>query len=67
MENVNLEPIAIKRTTAARMLDCGATKIYQLEKSGELQTIKLGADTRITIESIRQYVARQIGAKESAP
>jgi excisionase family DNA binding protein len=55
MESVaNLEPIAVKGTTAAKMLDCGATTIWRLVKNGTLETIKIGSDTRITVESIRR-------------
>ena len=59
-DTVTIEPIAVKRSTAARMLDCGATKIYELERAAELETIKVGADPRITVASIRRYVARQL-------
>lgn len=55
MESVaNLEPIAVKRTTAAKMLDCGPTTIWRLCKEGKLDTIKLGGDERVTVESIRR-------------
>lgn len=63
METVSQDQIAVKRSTAARMLDCGPTKIYELEKSGELETIKVGADKRITVESIRRFVQRQLTVK----
>ena len=58
--------LAVKRTTAARMRDCGATKVYELEKSGELETIKLGADKRITVDSIKRFVQRQLTAATKA-
>jgi len=55
MESVaNLEPIAVKRSTAAKMLDCGPTTIWRLCKEGKLDTIKIGADERITVASIRR-------------
>jgi hypothetical protein len=55
MESVaNLEPIAVKRSTAAKMLDCGPTTIWRLCKEGKLDTIKIGADERITVESIKR-------------
>ena len=52
-ETVTLEPVAVKRSTAAKMLDCGITKIWQLCKEGKLQTIQVGADTRVTVASIK--------------
>jgi len=55
MESVaNLEPVAVKKSTAAKMLDCGATTIWRLCKEGKLDTIKIGEDDRITVESIRR-------------
>jgi hypothetical protein len=54
---VAIEPVAVKRATAARMLECGPTKIWELCKSGKLATIKVGADDRVTVDSIRRFVA----------
>jgi hypothetical protein len=48
------------------MLDCGETKIYELQRAGDLDTIKLGADTRITVDSIRRYVERQVAGDKAA-
>ncbi len=62
METVTVEAIAVKRSTAAKMLDCGATKVWELQKAGELQTMKIGADDRITVASIRAYVQRRLQA-----
>lgn len=66
MQSVTQDQIAVKCSTAARMLDCGATKIYELEKSGDLVTIKIGADKRITVESIKHFVQRQIASAGDA-
>ena len=55
MDNVaNLEPVAVKFSTAAKMLDCGSTTIWRLCKAGKLDVIKIGADNRITTESIKR-------------
>jgi len=54
-EVVAFEPVAVKRATAAQMLDCGATTIHRLIKEGRLDTVKLGADERVTIESIKRF------------
>ena len=48
-----LEPIAVRRQTAAKMLDCSETTIHKLIKDGVLKTTKVGADARIIVESIR--------------
>lgn len=52
---VNVEPVAVRRSTAARMLDCGATTIWRLCREGVLDTIKVGADERVTVESIKRF------------
>lgn len=56
--------LAVKRSTAARMLDCGATKVWELQKRGELETIKLDSDDPITVDSIRRYIQRRMQAAE---
>lgn len=51
---VAIEPLAVRPRTAAKMLDCGQTKIYELIKLGKLETIRLDSDQRITIASIKR-------------
>lgn len=53
---VVLEPLAVKKTTAAKLLDCGLTKIRYLIIAGKLKTIKIGADQRVTMASLRKFV-----------
>lgn len=52
---LELEPVAVRRQTAAKMLDCSETKVWQLARDGVLKKIKVGADDRITVESIRAF------------
>jgi excisionase family DNA binding protein len=51
-----LEPLAVRRGKAAKLLDCSPTTIHKLIKAGKLRTIKVGADDRILIDSIRSLV-----------
>jgi excisionase family DNA binding protein len=44
---------------AARLLDCGVTKIYELLNGGELETYRDGANRKIVVASIKQYIARK--------
>lgn len=53
-EVVILEPVAVRRQTAAKMLDCSETTVWKLAREGVLKTIKVAADDRITVESIRR-------------
>jgi len=54
---VAVEPVAVGYETAGEMLGVGRTKAWQLAKEGKLQTIKIGADRKVVVESIRRYVA----------
>jgi excisionase family DNA binding protein len=60
LETVVLEPVAVRLPTAARMLDCGVTKIHELIKAGKLETIQIGADRRVTIASVKRLVAPRV-------
>jgi len=48
------EPLAVRRVTAARMLDCSPATVHKLIKNGQLKTIKVGSDQRVTVASIRK-------------
>jgi len=52
---VVMEPVAVRRKTAGRMLDCSETTVWKLCKEGKLTTIKVGNDDRVTVESIKRY------------
>ena len=56
-EVVVLEPVAVRRPTAAKMLDCSASTVLKLEREGKLKTIMIGSDKRITVESIKKLGA----------
>jgi hypothetical protein len=55
----SLSPLmdAIPRLQAQAVLHMGHNKLYELLRRGELDAIKDGPRTLITIESIRQYQA----------
>jgi hypothetical protein len=54
MEPEAIEPVAVRRETAAAMLDCSPTTIWRLCKEGKLDVVKVGSDSRVTVESIRR-------------
>jgi len=59
LEFVAVEPVAVKPTTAAKMLDCGLTTIYRMINKGELETVKLlDGDERVIVASIRKRAER---------
>lgn len=54
----SVDPICVRVTDAARMIGVGRTKLYQLISNGELETIKIGKVTRITMASLHRLVER---------
>jgi excisionase family DNA binding protein len=57
-----LEPVAVRRQTAAKMLDCSETTVWKLVREGVLRKIKVGADDRVTVESIRALIEQRVAA-----
>lgn len=61
-----MDPLAIPPKQAFAALGVGVTKGYELIAAGDLETFKIGRATRVTTESIRAYVARQLEAQREA-
>lgn len=55
-----MEPLAVSPKDCWTALGVGKTKGWELVARGDLQTFKVDGATRITTESIRAYVARQL-------
>lgn len=51
-----MDPIATSVNGAAKALSLGRTTIYELIKSGRLETIKLGRRTLVKTASIRALI-----------
>jgi excisionase family DNA binding protein len=58
----DLEPLAVRPSVAWRLLDCGNTHGYQLLAAGELESYRDGRSRRITMRSIKAYIARRLAA-----
>jgi hypothetical protein len=54
---VRIEPLAVKQKTAAALLECGLTKVWELVCAGKLEVIYIGKDKRIKVESLRRLIA----------
>lgn len=57
----SVEPICVKVNEAARMIGVGRTKLYELIATGDVEVVKLGRSTRVTVASLRELIARQQG------
>ncbi|SFP33367.1 helix-turn-helix domain-containing protein [Sphingomonas rubra] len=51
-----LEPLAVRIPTAMQLIGVRRSTVYALIKAGELQTVKLGRATLITMSSLRRLV-----------
>ncbi len=56
------EPLVVSPRRARRMLDCGNTRLYELIAARELDTFKDGKSRKITVISIKAYIARRLKA-----
>jgi excisionase family DNA binding protein len=54
---MSLEPVTVRTKEAFDAIGVGVTKGYELINSGDLEAIKIGRATRITWESVKQFVA----------
>jgi hypothetical protein len=53
-------PLVVKPKGARRMFNCGNTRLYELLAAGELDSFLDGRSRKITVDSIRRYIARQL-------
>jgi excisionase family DNA binding protein len=54
------ERLVVSPKGAARLLDLGVTKIYELIGSGQLQSFKDGSSRKIVVASIHDYISRKL-------
>ena len=56
-EVVPVEPVAVRLSTAAGVLDCSVSTIRKLVKEKKLETVKVGNDDRVTVKSLKALAA----------
>jgi hypothetical protein len=54
------EPLVVSPRRARQLLDVGNTRLYQLLNDHKLQSYLDGRSRKITVESIRRYVADRL-------
>ena len=55
-----IDRLGVKPKKACQMLDIGNTRLYELLKNRELVSYKDGRNRKILVESIKNYVKRQV-------
>jgi hypothetical protein len=53
-----LEPLLVRHQQAQDMLGLGATKYWQLVRSGQIEVVGAGATSRAVYASLKKYVAK---------
>jgi len=43
--------------STSKLLNCGKKKLYDLDKAGQIEMVKLGYSTRVTEVSLRRLVS----------
>lgn len=56
-DQLPIEPLTVRISTATRITGIGRSKLYELIKAGEIETAKVGASTLLSVESLRRLVA----------
>jgi hypothetical protein len=54
------EPLVVSPRRARHLLDCGNTRFYELLAAGELESFKDGKSRKVTMASIKRYIARKL-------
>ncbi|NJM49701.1 MAG: helix-turn-helix domain-containing protein [Sphingomonadales bacterium] len=54
-----LEPITVRIPVAVQLTGIGRSKIYELISSGDIETVKVGASTLITVASLKRLIKKR--------
>jgi excisionase family DNA binding protein len=53
-----LEPLTVRIPVAVQLTGIGRSKIYELIASGEIEVVKVGASTLVTVASLRRLIQK---------
>lgn len=53
-----IEPLTVRIPVAVGLTGIGRSKLYELIKSGDVETVKIGTATLVTMASLRRLVER---------
>lgn len=58
--------LVVKPSAAMAMLACSRTRLYELVNTKQLESFRDGSSRKITVSSIRAYIARHLSEAEAA-
>lgn len=53
-----IEPLTVRIPVAVQLTGIGRSKLYELIKSGDVEAVKVGTATLVTMASLRRLVER---------
>ena len=53
-----LEPLTVRIPVAVQLTGIGRSKLYELIAAGEVDVVKIGASTLITVSSLRRLIQK---------
>jgi len=59
-----IEPITVRIPEAVRMTGLSRSKLYELIRDGEIETVKVGASTLVLVSSLNAFIE---GLRRPAP
>jgi len=60
------EPLLLRAEEAAKLLQVGRNKVYELAAAGEIPSLHVGRQLRIPLEELRQWIRRRAAGAELA-
>jgi excisionase family DNA binding protein len=57
-DDVTLVPLLLRPEEVATVLRVGRTRVYELMRSGQLRSVKIGHLRRVSATAVAEYVAR---------
>jgi excisionase family DNA binding protein len=57
-DDVRLVPLLLRPEEVATVLRVGRTRVYELMRSGDLRSVKIGHLRRVSATAVAEYVAR---------
>ena len=56
-QEVMMEAVLLKPEEAASYLGIGRSKVYELMKAGVIESVRIGACRRVSVQALQKYVA----------
>ncbi|WP_066548601.1 MULTISPECIES: helix-turn-helix domain-containing protein [unclassified Sphingomonas] len=57
-DTIDVKPITLRIREACRITGIGRSKLYELIKAGEIEVIKLGTMTLVSMRSVEEMIER---------